>query len=85
MNGQVRESFIEEQIQQIERIPVFGPYLGMLAAAQLSFADALGLLQLRNALRYSQAPFDTPADAPIRAPARSAIEAQSAETLRKAA
>lgn len=64
MNAQVTESYIEAQIEQLERIPVFGPYLGFMAAAQWSFADALGLLRLGTALRTRQAPFTTPVDAP---------------------
>ncbi|MCB1686263.1 MAG: hypothetical protein KDI31_17325 [Pseudomonadales bacterium] len=82
MNAQVTASPIEEQIQQIERIPVFGPYLSFMVAAQLSFADALGLLRLGTALRTRQAPFDDPAQTASAAPAS---EAQAVDALREAA
>lgn len=87
MNGSTGQSSIDFQLQQIERIPVFGPYLSLMAAAHLTLADALGLANLRTALYVappsSGAPADQPSAMPAGLPANQLPE--PADTLRQAA
>ena len=50
---------VERKLEQIERIPVFGPYLSFMAAAHLTLTDALGLTALRTAIYGAHRPTGT--------------------------
>ena len=87
VNGNTARNSIERQIEQIERIPVFGPYLSLMAAAQLTLADALGLTNLRAALYAPPAQSGAPVDQPPALPSSRLPQPHedAAESLRRAA